>query len=208
MGSVKANWSGQCPDPYVQESLCHSLKSLAELSHSYFKDHVQIKYFDRVIEGNILIDSSLVDKDLKCKNVRRITHTYTKRVDKRVEKLLDTIFGTSTNTKPEKITSVFYTIKKARLYGIEFLLFDPRGRDVDDRISFVFLRTDDCDELNGKLVLVEDREECQQYYNKRIQRSDWYLTSPRLHLRYFCEKWTDRLMNWVKYFYVPDLSYW
>lgn len=206
MGSVKAHWSGHCTDPDIQKKLCHKLQTIAELSHSYFKDPEPIKYFDQEIEGNILIGRSLIDNELKCRNIKKIKHTYTEKIDKETLRLLNAIFSTS--DKPEKITSVFYTIKKARLYGIEFLLFDPRGRDVDDRISFVFLQVDDCNELNGKIVLVEDREECQKYSNKKIQESDWYLTSPCLHLRYFCEKWVDHLMSWIKYFYIPNLHYW
>lgn len=207
MPSVDTHWSGQCPDPNIQENLCHKLRTIAELSHSYFKDQEPIKYFDREITGNILIDSSLVGKGLKCNIIKKVVHRYTdKRLDFKTRKLLAEILGVS--SKPERKREVFYSINKAYLYGLEFLLFDPRGRDVDDRISFVFLRIDDCDELKGKLVLVENQEECQKYYNKKIQESDWYLTSPRLHLRYFCEKWVDRLMYWVKYFYIPNLHYW
>ena len=206
MPSVDANWSGQCPDPNIQTSLCHKLTTIAELSHSYFSDPKPIKYFDREIEGNILIDSSLVDRDLKCKSLKKIVHSYTEKRDDKFEKLLDKMFGTS--KKPEKIKKVFYALNKVRLYGVEFLLFDPRGQDVGDRISFVFLRTKDCDEINGKLVYVEDQTECRKYYNKKIRESDWYLTRPYIHLRYFCEKWLDHLLGWVKCFYIPNLHYW
>ena len=38
--------------------------------------------------------------------------------------------------------------------------------------------------------------------------ADLYITGPSLDLRYFCENWFDRLMGWVKYFYIPGLHYW
>lgn len=210
MPSVDVYWSGQCPNPDIQEKLCRNLKSLAELSHSYFKEKEPIKYFDCEIEGNILIEGSLVDrnlnKKLKCEGIRKIVHRYTEKRDREVDKLLDVIFGTT--TKPKKIKETFYSVNKARLYGIEFLLYDPRGRDYGDRVSFVFLRLDSCAELNGRLVYVEDHDECKCYRSKKIKESDWYLTDPYVHLRYFCEEWMDRLISWVKYFYVPNLHYW
>lgn len=213
MPSVIATWSGQCSDPNIQENLCSKLKTFAELSHSYFKgykyfkEYKPIKYFNNAIEGNILIDSTLLDIELTYQNIKKIIHESAEKRDEEAEKLLDKIFGTS--TEPKNKIDVFYSLQKINLYGIEFQLFDPREiQEIHDRISFVFLRIDNCPELDGQLVYVEDREECQKYSNEIIKESDWYLAVPRINLRYFCEKWMDRLLGWVKYFYVPNLKYW
>jgi hypothetical protein len=34
------------------------------------------------------------------------------------------------------------------------------------------------------------------------------VTCPSLHLRYYLEDWTDQIFAWVKYFFIPDLTYW
>ena len=207
MSSVIVNWSGQCPDSTVQKNLCEKLKSIAEQSHSYFGEEIPIKYFDQVIEGNILINSGLVGESITCKSAERIIHDYIEKRDEEVIALLDAIFETT--TEPEHRRDVFYAVKEAKLYGVEFCLYDPRDVDCgDNRISFVFLQMNDCPDLNGHIVHVEDKEQCQIYYNDIIKVSDWYLARPNLNLRYFCEKWIDRLMGWIKYFYVPNLSYW
>jgi hypothetical protein len=100
-------------------------------------------------------------------------------------------------------------LENAVLYGIEFRLYDGRKfYPGDDRISFVFLRMNDCPELDGRIVYVEDKEECKKYYNPMLKGADWYLEKPHIHLRYYCEEWMDMLLAWVKYFYIPDLDYW
>jgi hypothetical protein len=175
--------------------------------YKYFKEYKPIKYFNNSIEGNILIDATFLNTELTCQNIKKIIHEYTEEKDKKVERELDKIFGPS--TEPKKKQKVFYTLERINLYGIEFQLFDPREiQEIDDRIGFVFLRIDDCPELDGQIVYVEDRDECQKYYNEMIKESDWYLAVPRIHLRLFCEKWMERLLGWVKYFYVPNLKYW
>ena len=139
MPSVDVTWSGQCPDQNAQENLCRKLKTVAELSHSYFGDETPIKYFDQVIEGNILINGGLVGENITCKSAERIIHEYIAKRDEEVEDLLDAIFETTTESESRR--DVFYAVKKANLYGIEFCLYDPR--DIycgDNRISFVFLR--------------------------------------------------------------------
>lgn len=207
MASVNVIWSGQCPDPTAQKNLCEKLKTIAELSHSYFGEETPIKYFDQVIEGNILIDGDLVGENIACTSAEKIIHEYIEKRDEEVAALLDAIFETT--TEPEHKRNVFYAVKEAKLYGIEFCLYDPRDVDFSyNRISFVFLQMNDCPDLNGHIVHVEDKEQCQLYSDEIIKAADWYLARPHLDLRYFCEKWMDRLMGWIKYFYVPNLNYW
>ncbi len=67
MSSLIVNWSGQCPNQTAQKNLCEKLKTIAELSHSYFGEETPIKYFDQVIEGNILINGGLVGENITCK---------------------------------------------------------------------------------------------------------------------------------------------
>jgi hypothetical protein len=94
------------------------------------------------------------------------------------------------------------------LNGLEFRLYDPRDfYPGEDRVSFVFC-VDDDPQLDGLMAYVEDRQECRKYQNADIQRADYFLRTPHVHLRYYLEEWIDRLMGWVKYHYVENLRYW
>jgi hypothetical protein len=57
-------------------------------------------------------------------------------------------------------------------------------------------------------VLVEDAEQCKLYRNPLIQAANFYLTTPNVHLRYFAENWMDRLLAFIRHFYMPGLHYW
>jgi len=207
MPSVIVTWSGQSPDLTVQKNICEKLKTIAELSHSYFGEETPIKYFDQDITGNIIIDAGLVGEDITCKSAEKIVHEYIEERDEEVSALLDTIFETT--TEPEHKRDVYYALTEAKLYGIEFCLYDPRDVDFSyNRISFVFLQMKDCPDLNGRIIQAVDKELCKKSPDKIIKAADWYLTGPSLDLRYFCEQWIYHLMGWIKYFYVSNLNYW
>jgi hypothetical protein len=111
------------------------------------------------------------------------------------------------DTKPRLSSGLL--ARAVHLFGLEFRLYDWRNLYGDnDRLSFVFASVVDCPELTGVLVYVEDRAECQYYRNSLIRSADWFLTQPRIHLRYYCEDWMDQLLAYVKRFYLPDLWYW
>lgn len=100
-------------------------------------------------------------------------------------------------------------IERARLEGIDFRLFDPRGLyPTHDRISFVFLRTPEHPILDNVLVRVHDAEVCKGSNDPTVRKAAWYLESPSVHLRYAYEEILDQLLGWLKFFYVPDLYFW
>ena len=102
-----------------------------------------------------------------------------------------------------------FIAKKVNLYGLEFRLFDPRDYDTaDNRIRFVFASIDSCPSINGLLVYVEDHKECCKYENSLIKDADLFLTGLHVHLRYYAEHWMDKLLGYIKYFYIPNLYYW
>lgn len=62
---------------------------------------------------------------------------------------------------------------------------------------------------SGTLVLVEDAERCKLYRRyPLIQAADYYLCTPRVHLRYFAEKWMDLLLAFIRRFHMPEMHYW
>lgn len=110
--------------------------------------------------------------------------------------------------KLTRVSERFFSLRRVSLFGIEFRLYD--GRDLyigDDRMSFVFC-VDDDPQLDGLMVYVEEQAECRKYGDERIQRADYLLNVPHIHLRYYLEDWLDHLMGWLKYHYVENLSYW
>jgi hypothetical protein len=97
-------------------------------------------------------------------------------------------------------------IGAARLRGLDFKLFDPRGLYPGaDRMSFIFL---DCPEypfLDGRMVEVASGEECAGSGIETLRDADAYLYSPSIHLRYYLEDWTDCLFSWIRFFFIGDL---
>jgi hypothetical protein len=110
-----------------------------------------------------------------------------------------------------KLTSVserFFSLQSVSLLGVEFRLYDGRNLyEGDDRMSFVFC-VDDDPQIDGLMVYVEEQAECRKYTDERIQRADYLLNVPHIHLRYYLEEWVDQLMGWVKYHHVKNLEYW
>jgi hypothetical protein len=178
MPSVYAVWSGQCRDVAARRELLGHVEEIAALSHSYFAGSPTIVRWQGPIAGRILISAEHFQGHEPA------------------------------GTRLERVSEDLYALDHATLEGIEFRLYDPRYLYVgEDRVSFVF--TADADPaLDGRLVYVEDRAECARYRDPEIQAADWLLGVPSIHLRYYLEQWTDRLMGWVKRFYVPGLRYW
>jgi hypothetical protein len=82
--------------------------------------------------------------------------------------------------------------------GVEFRVADCRHLyPGDDRVSFVFAHVPSNRALDGVLVMVHQREDC-----------DYFLTSPRIHLRVDFEEWMDGFLAWIKHFHIPNLAYW
>ena len=97
-------------------------------------------------------------------------------------------------------------LETARLRGLNFKLFDPRALYPGaDRLSFVFLESDDAAFLDGCIVEVQDAEACQARAAQLIRQASFYLGQPTIHLRAYLEDWIDCLFSWVKFFSVEDL---
>lgn len=199
MAGVIVRWSGQCPSHEVQSDLCKFVDDLGRRSHSFFKELLvkwnqsleprQIKRRNNRIKGTILLSPSLLGEASPDQCGVKFIET---------EEDVD-YAGT---TKSVKLA----LLDEMDLYGVEFYLYDPRHWE-ELRMSFVFLLHESpC--LNGLLVEVEDRNECQYYYNETIKQADWYLRPPEMQLRYYLENWFAYIMGWTKYFFIPGLNYW
>lgn len=204
MASVTVSWSGKCDNREIQKNLCNNLKEIAELSHSYFKDITPVRYFSHTVEGRIIIDGGFFDAPLECSHLERITQL---KLKDKVDHLCQEIFQTGEEGIFKEPRDLFIA-KEVNLYGLEFLLFDPRDCYFSyNGISFVFASIDSCPSFNGLLVEVRDRKECLKSTNSIIKDADWFLTEAGIHLRYYCEHWTEKLLGYIKYFYIPNLYY-
>lgn len=200
MPSVVVTWSGRCRDASVRADLCARLEELAQKLQSVFdEDSVAIRRFDEALHGTILLDAGLFE-------------------DGEAPASLD------------RVDDDLFRAKRLAVSGVEFSV--PSLYPGDDRFSFVF--GIDADPAVDGLLLhfrepmrprlihsvpfnaVETPSGTQiTFMHDEVERaeaharkSDHYLTAPRIHLRYNFEPWTDRLLGWVKRFYIPDLYYW
>lgn len=183
MPSVEAIWKGRCVDRQVQMDLCEHIAKLSEVSNRKFKDYFGIQ-----------VNSTLF-------NVAERESNYL------------TYEGFFRESKPsahlEKVENGVQLAKGIGLFGIEFPLYDPRNYTQPfalgdcNRMSFVFTRSQD-PELDGHLVqaLSINQQHCLS------DMAELLLVHPTLHLRYYLQSWTGKLLGWVKHFYMPDLYYW
>ena len=178
MGSVIATWIGHCAETSERNELCSRMTDLGELSHSFFKPAPPL------IKQ---FDQTLEGDILVSKH----------------------LFHSPPSTpKLTRVSERFFSLSNVSLFGVEFRLYDGRNLyEEDDRMSFVFC-VDDDPQLDGIMVYVEERAACREYRDERIQRADYLLGVPHIHLRYYLEDWLDYLMGWVKYHYVENLVYW
>lgn len=196
MATVEVVYKGQCRSVKKQRELCRFLEPLAELSRGLYKPPHHVKRFDGYIEGDILISRSLLKTPLK-------------KLPQGIEILEEKRMDLSPRTLEwEPVTSSYVWLSRVHLYGLEFDLYDPRLVVNENRLSFVFVDHEKLPTLKGKIVLVEDQNECQRYSSLLVRHADWYLCTPSLWLRYLYEQWLDYLLGWVKYFFIPELYFW
>jgi hypothetical protein len=205
MGSVIATWKGKCPSPDVQRDLISYLQLAAQQSDARWSaapdrpaflelltkgreeglpSVPNIRLFDQELSGRILIRTDL-SPDAGALVAEATRHG----VDHEIE-------------NPARPGYSALRVESVRVRG-------PRGLyPGSDRMSFIFLQSDAAPFLDGYLATVDGRDWCAASDLDLIKSSDWYVQCPFVHLRYFLEQWFDMLFAWIKFFFIPDLSYW
>jgi hypothetical protein len=209
MPSVAVVWKGNCREPRTRYRLLGHLHRLAQRSDEYLRVRQlerprildvldeqrggtirarrNIESIDDEVSGSILISSRIGADPVRLAASAQAS-------------------GADVIEHPEAKHGALIAIKQARLRGIDFKLFDPRGLYPDaDRMSFVFL---DCPEhpvLDGRMVEIATNEDCAASGSTALSGADLYLCAPSVHLRYYLEDWTDCLFSWIKFFFVGDL---
>ncbi len=178
MPSVVATWLGQRKETFPLDELNLRMAELGVLSHSFFGPD-----HPPIKTFNHAIDGNIV--------------------------VSAELFPAPPNTTNlTRISDGLYSLRHIVLSGVEFQLYD--GRNLypwDNRMSFVFC-VDDDPQINGRIVYVEEQEECRKYKSEYIQQADYLLTMPHIHLRYYLEDWMDGLMGWIKHHHFGELMYW
>lgn len=181
MPTVVALWRGQCHEHLLQEELCTRIAELGEISHwlyqEFFQKEVKAVWYD----GQPLSGAVKISES--------VFH------DRHVPQEL------------ESLEKGIYPSLNLRLYGCQYVLFDPRqynspltmSNDYD--LSFVFLRSEDRN-LDGWLVKIQKEPD------RDRDVDDYMLVVPKIDLRYYLENWMGGFLGWVKHFYVPNLYYW
>ena len=214
MPSVIVSWVGQCRDELLCRDLCNKLaeigKVVTEVGKSFVKGPSPPKRFDQQIGGKILLaGTALPTDDLNrvldaeqspktCAGLLPISSAEDLSRDES-RHLVHTLRLSGPNS------SAIFSLRDAALLGIEFRL--PTIYQDQDRVSFVFLICAN-PELNGVIVQMEDKQQCQQFESEIVRSADWFLHASSIHLRYRFEEWTDFLLGWIKHFYIPNLRYW
>jgi hypothetical protein len=208
MPSVAVVWKGNCHDPRIRHRLLGSLHRLAERSDEYLRlrqperprvldimnqqrggqrARANVESIDREVGGKILISSFISPQPEALVATARET-------------------GASLIEESEAKSPPMIAIEHARLRGLDFKLFDPRGLYPGaDRMSFVFLECPKHPFLDGRLVEIATKEDCAASGAETLRNADLYLCAPSIHLRYYLEDWTDCLFSWIKFFFIGDL---
>ncbi len=208
MPSVAVVWKGNCHDPRTRFRLLGHLHRLAARSDEYLRlsqperprildmmneqrdgtlpARANIETIDREISGSILVSSF----------VNPHPESFVARAREA---------GVTLVEDPEAKDPPLIAITNARLSGLDFKLFDPRGLYPGaDRMSFVFLECPEHAFLDGRLVEIATSEDCAASGAMALRDADFYLCAPSVHLRYYLEDWTDCLFSWMKFFFIGD----
>jgi hypothetical protein len=208
MASVAVVWKGNCHDPRRRYRLLGQLHRLATKSDEYLR--LRQPERPRVLDVmNQQRGGGLRDRD----NIESIDQDVSGRVllSSFVSPKPDALIaeageaGLRLIEDPEAKDPPLIEIGQARLRGLDFKLFDPRGLYPGaDRMSFVFLECPNQPLLDGRLVEVANGEDCVASGAESLRGADFYLCAPSIHLRYYLEDWTDCLFSWIKFFYMEE----
>lgn len=211
MPSFIVTWQGQCPQKDIQNELLLFLRSLAQRhearwagllpSRPRFLEMMtapreegllprsDVQFFDQALTGRILVRSDVAaDHRALLEEADRLGIVHEKEDTGNVHSLLH--------------------LERLHVRGLAFRLYDPRRLyPGEDRMSFVFLESEDVPFLDGCLAAVDGKDFCVQSRSALIRQADWFVQCPYVHLRYYLEEWWDGLMAWIKFFFIPDLHY-
>ena len=208
MPSVSVVWKGSCSDPRTRYRLLGHLHRLAARSDEYLrlkqpKRPSVLKVLNEQHGGALRTRANIESVDQQVSGTILISSWISPNPEALAARAREA--GVTLVADPNAKGPPLIKIDSARLRGLDFRLFDPRGLFPGaDRVSFVFLERPDHPFLDGRLVEVATREDCVANGATILQGADLYLCGPSIQLRYYLEDWTDCLFSWIRFFFIGD----
>lgn len=209
MPSVSVVWKGNCHDPRKRYRLLGHLHLLAARSDEFLRlrqpDRPRVLELVNAQRGGAgRFRPNIETIDTEASGTILVSSFISPNPDALVASARAA--GVALIENPEAGNPPLIALKKARLRGLDFKLFDPRGLYPGaDRMSFVFLECAAYPFLDGRLVERATREDCAASGAEALRAADLYLCAPSVHLRHYLEDWTDCLFSWIKFFFIGDL---
>jgi hypothetical protein len=179
-------WSGTCGSPTVQNRLLAALERLAHGLPGTTRH-------DKTIVGRIAVDPDLLGADW------------------------DEVIATTTRAGVPIVcdgkhgTRQYPVVREVHIRGIEFSPLEPIW---NERIIFIFARCAELPGLNGRLIEVWDADDVLAFKPRRLYSglddgtgNIWRLKAPFCDTSYCLADFVDRLLAWVRCFFVQDLEY-
>lgn len=208
MASVAVVWKGNCHDPRTRYRLLGHLHRLAARSDEYLR--LRQPERPRILDvmnqqrgGPLRARANIETIDQEISGAILIASVVSPHPEALVASAREA--GLTLIEDPEAKDPPLIEIGSARLRGLDFKLFDPRGLYPGaDRMSFVFLECPEHPFLDGRLVEITTSEDCAASGAVAFRDADLYLCGPSVHLRSYLEDWTDCLFSWTKFFFIGD----
>jgi len=225
MPSVSVNWSGTCSSVVDQDEMLGLLRQLAELCRTLLEiptlrhpflemmtarrtEHLAprapVEWIDSHLAGKIFVNAGIFADQQKlgeeCERLHLPAIDFSRADAHQSAFVLDLT----------EHSSRLVCLSRARIRGINFQIYDPRQLyPGEDRLSFLFLDCPDTHFVSGVICEAFHPAQCPGLIDfAALPRMDWYIRQPEIHLRYYLEEWIDRLLAWVKYYFVRDLDWW
>ena len=210
MPSVSVVWKGNCRDPRTRYRLLGHLHLLAARNDEFLR--LRQPERPRVLElvnaqrgGPARFRPNIETIDKEASGTILVSSFISPNPDALVASARAA--GVALIENPEAGNPPLIALKQARLRGLDFKLFDPRGLYPGaDRMSFVFL---ECRRVSLPRRAAGGARHARGLRGKQRRSAprgaDLYLCAPSVHLRHYLEDWTDCLFSWIKFFFIGDL---
>src|SRR5260370_3411854 len=187
MPSAIVSWTGQCRDDSVRRDLCDRLGEIAKVGEPFLYAPPLTKRFDQQIGGKIFLSTTALvenrwDLAIEAEKAPETSASLSRVCCREDLSLQERPHFVQTLRFGGPSSSAIFSLRDVALWGIEFRFPNVYYRD-ENRISFVFLLSPN-PALDGLIVQVESKAQCQEFESETIRDADWFLRKSSIHLRY------------------------
>jgi hypothetical protein len=206
MPSITLTWTGRTTDHTTQDELIGYLGALAEQSallERYPASMPPISHLLAAQRADGVPEQEAIKRvDLTVRGPTVISGDVMGDPDDFIAAAKEAGFELETGEGWSRIT-----LGEVGVRGIDFRLCDPRRLyPTANRLSFLFIDAPEVPFLDGRLVAQTRSKDLPEGHPMR-GKPCWYSECPSIHLRYVLEDWTQRLLAWVRFFFIDDLAW-